>query len=56
MKNVNGKIYENQVKRFRNGKIVEWTDGGEYLISPGYPPVSLSVFKSYVKSYGPEIK
>ena len=49
---LNEEIITNQKKRFDNGTVRTFQDGNEYLCSPGYSPVNLSVFKSYVKTMG----
>jgi len=45
-------IYLNQKKRIENGKKVKYKDGKEYLVSPGYTTVLVSVLKAYLKGFG----
>jgi len=49
---LNEEIITNQKKRYNNGKVRTFQDEKEYLCSVGYPPVNLSVFKSYVRTMG----
>ena len=51
MINIYSEIKKNQNKRLENGKVVTYRDGEEYLVSPGYPPVSLTVFNAYIKQF-----
>jgi len=52
---LNIQFRENQRKKFDDGKIVKYKDGNEYLVSPGFTAVNLSVFKASCKSIGMSI-
>ena len=56
MKNVNNEFLAIQKTRYENGKVVTYSDGAEYLISPSFSPVNFSVFKSHCKVYGWNVK
>ena len=49
---VNAQFRELQRKRYENGKIVKYKDKNEYLVSPGFSPVLLSVYRSSCKTIG----
>ena len=45
-------LRDNQIKRANNGSVVQYKDGKDYLVSPGYATVSKSAFKSFCKNNG----
>jgi len=45
-------IFKNQANRIETGKKVKYKDGKEYLLSPGYTTVLVTVLKSYLKGFG----
>jgi len=48
-------ILKVQYQRFLDGKIIKFKNGIEHLVTTGFSPVSLSVFKKHMKKEGVEI-